>query len=620
MTNEYKYNLLKYLTNNIDSETGTNVPYFRDEEIITNNLKTTLDTKFTQYQIVGQVVSNKSDNIIIYGNYNYISVYGYTKGFIVILNRNCEIEKIITQYSTGTELSQLISLNVDETGYIYGIDNTSSSQQTNSYRFIMLNNFLNTDNYNIILRQSYMFPNDYNNVRFENSCYTHIKKAIGEASYFIVGEKRQSEESTLLEMYLITLTINVGSENEWNAYTNGTGTRFGAKYDFITSKDDNTNTVTIIHSEENGLYKMYFDGENVTDTLLSSSEIGVCVRIVNDNLFYFANDKLNKYDNGTFSIVGRSTYLNLLGTTVISYYYDNSTSGTINIYLGVYDGTNYVEELIYTVQAYYTKVTMLYSYLIYNLYKLCIQIENNAYTYNIVISNGYNGQSFNDKNSLNPNSVQLYNEDSKIIFARDLYNKTVSNNTTEATVEVPNTYLNSDNIAIQDLLSFNNNIMVQNNNLINKNIYETLYINFFNTLRMINNNDTSSPIINTTGAIRLNNSISNLIDYNNATLTKARINYSDNTNEVVTVSYNTVTNARQINLSIYVSKTISSIDFISNDENTIYNTITGNFEIGKTYNIKQLVTVQGVEISLELLYYNNEVVQYNGEDIQIVDY
>lgn len=619
MTNEYKYNLLKYLTNKIDDEVGENTPYFRNKETITNNLKTTLDNMFMQYEFKGQVISPKSDNIVIYGNYDYSSYVGYKKGFIVILNKNCEVLNIITQFNTGTPFSQLITLNVDENGLIYGIDNTGASSGSVRYRFILLNNFLVSNNNEVILRQSYNFPSEYNSMIFSNKCYTHVKKAIGEASYFIVGEKSQSEESSLLEMYLITLTINVGSENEWNAYTNGTGTRFGAKYDFMTSKDDTTNTVTIIHSEENGIYKMYFNGKTVTDTSLSSSETGDCVRMVNDNLFYFANDELNKYDNGTFSIVGRSTYLNLLGTNVISYYYDNSTSGTINIYLGVYDGTNYVEELIYTVQAYYTAVTMLYGYSIYNLYKVCIQIEDNAYTDNIVISSGYNGKSFNDKNSLNPNSVQLYNEDGKIIFARGLYNKTISNNTTEATVEVPNTYLNSDNIAIQDLLSVNNNIMIQSNNLINKNIYETLYINFFNTLRMMNNNDTSSPVINTPGAIRLNNSISNLIDYNNATLTKARINYSDSTNEVVTISYNTVTNARQISLSIYVSKTISSIDFISNDENTIYNTITGNFEIGKTYNIKQLVTVQGVEISLELLYYNNEVVQYNGEDIQIVD-
>ena len=50
-----------------------------------------------------------------------------------------------------------------------------------------------------------------------------------------------------------------------------------------------------------------------------------------------------------------------------------------------------------------------------------------------------------------PTSSWLYNNN-KIIYARNLYNKVVSGNTTTSTVEVPNLLLNDIDIGQQDLL------------------------------------------------------------------------------------------------------------------------------------------------------------------------
>lgn len=600
MTNEYKYNLLKYLTNKIDDEVGENIPYFRNKETITNNLKTTLDNMFMQYEFKGQVISPKSDNIVIYGNYDYSSYVGYTKGFIVILNKNCEVLNIITQFNTGTPFSQLIALNVDENGLIYGIDNPAASSGS-AYRFILLNNFLVSNNNEVILRKSYNFPSEYNSMIFSNKCYTHVKKAENEAKYFIVGEKKQNEEYPTLEMYLVEFTINVGSENEWNAYTNGSGTRFGAYYDFILSKNENNYNVTIIHSEDMGIYKMFFNGETITDTLIIN-DTAKSIRLINENLFYYANGLLFKYDNGQITNIGNSTYINLIGINVISYnLITNYETGMTNIYIGIYDGQNYVEELIYTEQTYYVGINLFYSYNIFNLNKICIQIGDNAYIDSIVISNGYNGKSFNNENSLNPRSIELYNERNKIIFARNLYNKIINNNITEATVEIPNTYLNNDNITIQELLSVNNNIMVNNISTITKNIYETLFINFINTLQITNENDENNIILNPTGATRLNISISDLIDYDNAKATKIRINYDDGTNEIKDVS-NNIEQIQQSDSLIFTNydftvynpatKNIKTIDIISNDEKTIYQTISDlSFASNKYYNIIQPVQI-----------------------------
>ena len=42
---------------------------------------------------------------------------------------------------------------------------------------------------------------------------------------------------------------------------------------------------------------------------------------------------------------------------------------------------------------------------------------------------------------------------------------------------------------------------------------------------------------------------------------------------------------------IYASKSITNIQIISNDETTIYQTITSTFEVGKLYNITQMVEI-----------------------------
>ena len=90
----------------------------------------------------------------------------------------------------------------------------------------------------------------------------------------------------------------------------------------------------------------------------------------------------------------------------------------------------------------------------------------------------------------------LYDENNNVIFARNLYNKTISDRVTQSTIEIPNNYLNDVMIARQHLISETNSIMVDTHNIITKNIYETLFINFINTLQMINKNDLSLTLLN----------------------------------------------------------------------------------------------------------------------------
>jgi hypothetical protein len=77
-----------------------------------------------------------------------------------------------------------------------------------------------------------------------------------------------------------------------------------------------------------------------------------------------------------------------------------------------------------------------------------------------------------------PNSGILYDTDGNIVFARNLYNKTMYGGTTESIIEIPNTYLNDVTLEEKDLISVSNSILNKNTQQITKNIYETLYINF----------------------------------------------------------------------------------------------------------------------------------------------
>ena len=232
----------------------------------------------------------------------------------------------------------------------------------------------------------------------------------------------------------------------------------------------------------------------------------------------------------------------------------------------------------------------------------------NLYTYNIIGSNSnvmlsvqqifnelnYNYEDYQDISSLVPNSGILYNSD-KIIYARNLYNKVVNGNTTTSTLEIPNLLLNDIDINKQSLLGGTNGILVNNNETITKNVYENLYINFYNTLTMQNRN-TALFISNLVGASRFNNSISNVIDYSQTKIGKVRVNYSDDTSLVKTINPATRISqfVYQFSFNVYVpgTKDIVSIELISNDEGTSYQTITGlNLENSKSYKITQNVEI-----------------------------
>ena len=144
-------------------------------------------------------------------------------------------------------------------------------------------------------------------------------------------------------------------------------------------------------------------------------------------------------------------------------------------------------------------------------------------------------------------------------------------------------------------------VLIENNQSIFTNIYETLNINFYNTLLMKNSNNEQNEILNPTGSSRLNYDISangTEDSYNNTKGTKLKINFDDNTSFIQTIDTTTqieiVNNMAIIDFTIYVptDKNITNIQIISNDEITIYQEITNlSLENGKFYQLTQIVEV-----------------------------
>jgi hypothetical protein len=90
------------------------------------------------------------------------------------------------------------------------------------------------------------------------------------------------------------------------------------------------------------------------------------------------------------------------------------------------------------------------------------------------------------------------------------------------------------------------------------------------------NQNTSNHIENIEGATRLNQSTNKVFDYENAIANKIKIYYADGTSRIQTTN-NTMNNGVcTIKFDVYVpdENMIEKIDIISNDEETIYQSIT----------------------------------------------
>ena len=637
MTQDFKDKILKYLTGNIEEDSGINEPQFGAVETITNNLyqymMDNFDTGGSLPYIIDIIKGNQNDNYLCYGQ-------GYSFGFIIILDSNFEVIEGTNTYTSGTTMNKFIRLNQAPNGTFYGIDNNGAN-----YRFIMLNNILlktpNQPSYRYVMQKTYNITSNY------PSSFTliNITKNPNGGNYFIYGSRLVSSH---MRPCAIEYTINVGSSNEWTQYdyTIGDSNSYNitggwASWDnqgnitfrLIGRKGTSTNTNVYVYGNSGSAISLL----NTYDTGINTSSIGQfdallmsSVILSEDNAYVIAYEQTNtpkihifRINNGIQKLYESSNYSGVLGQFmpygistdyVNTYFWYLVPSGSYyDFYGGLIIESNVYQALITNTDFY--NLTMQISFNQFNLYSFNLQSGNTVYKIPFVFNQfNYNGLPYEDINCIKPNSGILYDSNNKVIFARNLYNLNINGNTTISTIEVPNTFLNDETIATEDLLSETNVVLNNNVQNISKNIYEVLDINFFNTLVMKNSNNPLNEIINNEGASRINSSVSQLLDYQNAKATKVKINYQDGTTNIFGCDFYPVGNFYRVKFSLYANKEINNIEIISNDENTSYQTIEGTFNVGSTYTITQDVYIDNKEFATPV-YYNQDEVYYNDEQV-----
>ena len=646
MTDDFKSKIITYLCGKYEIQNKEDKPTIEQIKETTNNFTDNLKAELKKQghevyrlYIYGSFQSKNAsdeglDKTLIYGVVDDIK--RELNGYIVIVDVRFNIIQVITKYSSGVKIDRMLKLEADETGNLMAIERYGEGLGT--LRFLLLNNptvkLPSGAEYKLIIKKSYEFPSN-----LRSYAYDFIRRRIGGGNYLFGGTNTTATGKFPIA---VELTINVGAENEWKLFESdssfGTSVSYAINDMWQTWDNENNLDFQMIGISSDNMLSVYNkNGDNIS--LTSINVLNYSEKLTVSNVI--RNISKIKQKNNFYSIIYQYTFDKGSTNKYALYEIFNIKDGAVaNIYKNQFVLDNYLEEqdygglgmsikgndvnifmLCYTNISVYTlyigRIANNQVYLVekenisqsvsnpiifynvtkqFNLYNYQFQLINLLYsTLEIYNENNYNGLPYQDLNSMVPNSGILYNSSNIPIFARNLYNKTISGRTTQSTIEVPNTYLNDDIVAKENLLGKTNSILISNNQTITKNIYETLNINFINTLQIRNDNDETNSILNPVGASRLNNSISETTDYNNMKALKVKINFTDNTNYIIQLNANQIYKISDTSyiydFDIYASKDITNIQIISNDEITVYQTITSIFRADRFYNITQMVEI-----------------------------
>ena len=646
MTEQFKQTLFDYLTGKLDIQQGTNEEIFKKINVLPFSdwpYDDIIPDGWNNFRYEGLIQVQNSELIVLYGGYE--TKDDVPRGIVTILDNSFKPIKTFFQSDSGTYLDYIMCMIQEDDGTFTMTtckdfpDNREESFTSSTKKFVMLNNFTQqvNGNYTLTMTKSYDIPYKNNYVRkmFKDPNSSHyvlicvllIKNVTGQYGW------RQAR--------IIELKVNVGSSNEWS-YTDTTDNwLLGDSY---VEFDSNSNSyveliLTRLLWNQNGVYMWIKDFNDSSYTLSTIHTFDYKPYIDsshynNQSLFLNKSEVYFVQNNQWWGNEGRldQKYIGL-------YYYNIQTKEFKSIYekyLGDYDYCNleaiyiaennndlYIEfnnNIISTdngdVADYYfqrlennqwspIKVSENYFFR-YNRRALYVNNQFNLlnwfsymvnpqsqYWYMLNIKENYSESKYNGYTYINTNAMivdnaELYSNNS-LVFARNLYNKSLNGNTTVATVEVPNNYLNNIDITSKNLLSETNLTMVEDTNVTQKNIYETLFINFINTLLIADRNNTTQ-VLNQQASTYLNTQINVDEGYSKAQIySKVVITYQDNSTKEIAFEYQNIgETSADIVFALYVDQPMQSAEIVSNDKSTVYQTINlVNLEQEKYYVIRQ---------------------------------
>ena len=652
MTDNYKDILLKYLTGNITKGSKSGILNY---ENLTTQENTSIDFG-SNFGVGGYIQCKNSDGkengkTLVYGNTDVNNIY---TGYLALFE-GINLIYYTQNYNTGTEFGYFKTLETDENGNIYGID--YYNDKFRFILLNNVSELDSNGNQQIILRNSYYLQGEIANVDTYYSYY-FIKKSPQSASYMIVANNQNygnyNLKGCLLKINVgaanewIQFTTNI-SVSQYLFFTLGSYIYFDIEdnphfeiygieqsagqqpYNMYVYKNINTNIdqKELIYQD---LGATYFNGGDISgSSKLLATGVGEYYLFLDGALLTSNYQKTkcliikrqNGIDNICFLKEGTQTYeyapvcvsyMALIGIVPVIYIGFPINANEMYIateeeqYIGIIpnpdEENQYIKKLP---NAYYfpsqtgeRKQPIIVVSNAYNMFNFgAIYYDENdtqkTSVWKIVYNpNNYNYLPYENINSLVANNGLIFDNNNNLVFARNLYNYKVYNNKTISVLNIPNSFLNNISLQKTSILSETNTSLFENTNSIIKNIYEELFINFFLTMKMVNNN-TDTPINNSSGAIRINQSVSKIKDYDNAKATKIRKNFSDGSTQITGVSPIITNGVATYHIYLYVptDKNIESIDIISEDENTIYQTIKNlNLTNNKYYHITQDVYVE----------------------------
>lgn len=651
MSDDYKKDILNYITNMVKQTEPTTEEIFAYQDSIDRSVwKPYLPTAWVDFRYEGMVAPDETTTGlgVLYGG--YIDADNNVKGIITLFDENFEPVKTIYEYSSGTPLRYIQYMKQAEDGTFYFIDDTAFSfsqrQQalTSQKRFVMVNNFTIpnslTNDYEVNLRTSYIFSGDYVNFYCKN-----MFKNPNSSHYIFFGDGVDSSSPFYDYRYLkiFSLKINVGQPNEWTMYANLQQKFFGSAFALFDS-DDNVmfrcaNTSTLNTSRAIECTSKTYTGNVQTNAIATFdfhpyvddySYKKQSVFLSMDEVYFVQNNQrwgnsgsieakyigLYKYKFSTNTLttiyeklLGNYDFSNIEaiyidrcdtdiyiqynnnivseGSRTADYYFQRLVNGTWNpILIGetipfvrdqrtifVKSNFNLLQVYLYAINP---RSATWFQYLIK---------EN----YNVL---NYNGEPYTDYNSTIPKQARVYNQ-TRLMFSRNLYNLTINDNQSNATVVVPNSYLNGIDLTYQNLFSETNTGLIYNANTITKNIYETLFLNFITTLN-VKDTDTNTNYPTTASYITTNVNTGTQTNCENTFLGKARINFSGGSSRVQTINWDVIDDFnKQTSFALYIAEPISTIDLISDDELVTYMTIDAStMEVNKTYLVTQKLGIE----------------------------
>ena len=648
MTDEYKIETLNYLLGNITPTASDNSEIFLEqEEMDRNDWLPFIPNSWSNFRYEGMVAPNEmtSGLTVLYGG--YLDTSGNSHGIITLVDENFKPVKTIYKRDAGVELRYIQYMKQAEDGTFYYIDDAvmSPSQteksSTADKRLIMTNNFTikdtTTNDYVLSYRKYYYFDNAYKNFYCKN-----MYKDPDTANYIFFGSGASKNTSTGIwdwrNLRIIGLKINVGQPNEWTSYVNETERLFGSAMAIFENGNPKFRCVSGVLSTANRTIDMTsnYGGSINTFAIATFSyspyvdenqQKKQSVFVDTDTVYFVQNNQhwgvtgtaapkhigLYKYvvSTGTLTEIYHKSLGNYDRCNLEAIYIDRCNTDLYVQYNNNINGVTYTADyyfqrlvndtwqpiLIGTQKNFIYHQRSLYVKANFNLLQCYIYAINprqpSWFQYLIkedYNSSNYNGTPYIDYNSLISQKGQIYSNN-KLVFARNLYNRTQNGGTTVSTIQIPNNYLNGIQLDLKKLISQTNLDINRDTNITDKNIYEMVFVNYINTLQVIDE-DTGTLYPRGAEAINTNINIGTSANCNNTLLGKIRINYS--TPVVEQITWQKIDDTHyQTNFSVDTNNEIpTSVDFISSDETITYMTKELDLEEDKTYVVSQKIRIE----------------------------